>query len=359
MKINRNNYEAWLLDLFEGNLSPEQEADVALFLEQNPDLKVDAEEFDKVSLPPEKQIRLDNSFTGKLKRPIISPVGKINSSNYEDFFIAWYEDTLRDDEKVNLEQFLHENPEFNEEFLLYGKIKLPKEKGIIYPDKNSLKKTAIIPLYSKIGVIASVAAACIAVLLIFKPFTQSTVSNDQISMLQTKPFILSAEAPEIAMRPTTATLVHYESVVNNFTSPEPDPESTIPPTMEQQIYPMPKLRPVPLPVDQAQQFVPPSNEYTLMMDYLRMREEMETAQAQQGTENKTLAEKMISGLSKDMNKSNKKVSVLSVLEYGITQYHKLTNKPVTVEKEINDEGETSAFKISTENFGVAHRKAEK
>ena len=41
--INRNNYEAFLLDYVEQNLTAELVAELMLFLEQNPDLKAELE----------------------------------------------------------------------------------------------------------------------------------------------------------------------------------------------------------------------------------------------------------------------------------------------------------------------------
>jgi len=356
MNINRNNYEAWLLDLFEGNLSSEEKAAVMLFLDNNPDLKEDFEDFEIHTLPHD-DVSLSAKAKGKLKRPYINPVGNINSSNYDDFFIAFHEGTLREDEIEMLNEFIEENPDFKEEFALFGAIKLTPEEHIKFPDKNSLKKRSVIPLYSRIGVITSVAAASIALLLIFKPFTSPTVTNDNISMLQTRQFVLQSEAPELAMRSTSPTILHYEDA-----EPEALPElpgSTIPPTATHEVSYMSKLRPVEVNSTQERTLIPPANEYTQLMAYMKMREEMaqngENPQ-EESSRSGSLFGKVIHGLSQDLGDSKKKFSFLNVLEYGVTQYHKLTNNPVTVEKEVTKEGKTSAYSVSTENFGISHRK---
>lgn len=363
MKINRNNYEAWLLDLFEGNLSHEEKVAVRLFLDENPDLKAELEDFEIMTLPLEDE-SLSAKAKGKLKRPYINPVGRINSSNYDDFFIGWHEGTLREDEKAEVTLFLEKNPDFQSEFELFGAIKLQPDESIVFPDKESLKKRSVIPLYSRIGVVSSVAAACIIMLLIFKPFTTSTVDNDTISMLQTKPFVLSSVTTELEMRPTATTLMHFEDSDGAMTDVAmivtPEPELTIPPYAEQEISHTPKLRLVEVPAKTNRELIPPTNEYIMLMDYIRMREEMAAAEEAQPKEQKSgsLLGKVIQGLSRDLGESQDKFSVLGVLEFGVTQYHKLTNSPVTVEKEVNAEGQTNAYSVSTENFGVSHRKAE-
>lgn len=50
MNINSHNYEAFFLDYHEGNLSPQQVADLLLFLEQHPGLKQDFDSFENIRL---------------------------------------------------------------------------------------------------------------------------------------------------------------------------------------------------------------------------------------------------------------------------------------------------------------------
>ena len=50
MKIDRSNYEIWLIDWLDGNLSDLQAEKLLLFLDENPDLKEDK----KIKLPQQK-----------------------------------------------------------------------------------------------------------------------------------------------------------------------------------------------------------------------------------------------------------------------------------------------------------------
>jgi len=49
--INRSNYEVWFIDYADGQLSPDQVAEMLLFLEENPDLKNEFSLFEQVTLP--------------------------------------------------------------------------------------------------------------------------------------------------------------------------------------------------------------------------------------------------------------------------------------------------------------------
>jgi len=61
MQINRNNYEAYFLDYRENNLSPEQVAELMIFLEQNPDLKASFEAYENIELATDKSIKFHQS----------------------------------------------------------------------------------------------------------------------------------------------------------------------------------------------------------------------------------------------------------------------------------------------------------
>ena len=50
MDINIHNYEAFFLDYHEVNLSPQQVADLLLFIEQHPQFKEEFESFENIQL---------------------------------------------------------------------------------------------------------------------------------------------------------------------------------------------------------------------------------------------------------------------------------------------------------------------
>ncbi|MCB0380550.1 MAG: hypothetical protein KDD24_04785, partial [Flavobacteriales bacterium] len=130
--INLNNYEAYLLDYVEQNLSPDMVAELMLFLEQNPAVKAELEVFENVSLNVE-----NNTFNDKqnLKKIAI-----------EDLMIAEIEGLNSSQETQELFDVIDEKPAYATLFANYQKTIL-KPATIIFADKAVLKQkeTKVIP----------------------------------------------------------------------------------------------------------------------------------------------------------------------------------------------------------------------
>lgn len=131
--INKNNYEAFLLDYMEQNLSADMVAELMLFFEQNPDLKHELEELGEVALPIE-----DIVFEGKddLKKEVL-----------ENLMIAEIEGLNSVDQSKELQEAIEEDNVAEKTFLLYQKTVL-KPTPVIFENKESLKRERkIIPMY--------------------------------------------------------------------------------------------------------------------------------------------------------------------------------------------------------------------
>lgn len=141
MKINRNNYEIWFLDYFEGRLSAAQKAELMAFLDLHYDLKEEFDHFENVSLPPSQKIVFDAKKS--LKKPVIIEVGELNGKNYEEFFIGMLEGDLTEEQVVMVNVFLAKNPQLQKEFDIFNKTKISTDLSIQFPGKESLKKIAV------------------------------------------------------------------------------------------------------------------------------------------------------------------------------------------------------------------------
>jgi len=159
MKINRDNFEAFMLDLREGNLDRKGREALALFLEQNPDLKAHLSESADIRLQPD----LSTTFEGKaaLKKSEIQTTGKINEDNYEKWMIASMEGDLSPQEEQQLGEFLAVNPFLQQEISNFRATVVKADNSIVFPEKEKLKKK--IPL---INVYRPVAAAAVVLLLL-------------------------------------------------------------------------------------------------------------------------------------------------------------------------------------------------
>ncbi len=140
MKINRKNHEAYFLDYRENNLSPEQVAELMIFLEQNPDLKASFEAFENIELVADNSIKF--ATKENLKKPHLIPIDNITESNYEEKMVAKLEGDISEDENIELTAFMELNPKLKLEYNLLRSTFLKPDESIIYLDKESLKVTS-------------------------------------------------------------------------------------------------------------------------------------------------------------------------------------------------------------------------
>ena len=131
MSINKNNYEAFFLDYHEGNLSPQQVADLLLFVEQHPELKEEFESFENVTLDDLSNVSFENKSS--LKK-------EITLENKEEYFIRSVENTLTPAEKKLLANFIKQHPQFLPDLELFQKTKVFADTSVIFENKESLKK---------------------------------------------------------------------------------------------------------------------------------------------------------------------------------------------------------------------------
>jgi len=131
MKINRNNYEAFLLDLSEGNLSDELHSELNSFLASNPDIEVEL--VDNISTFEEG----NDAFIDKE----LLKFDEINESNRKHFFIAYHEGDLNISEQNKVLQFITENQSFQKEFNQFSQLYL-KSTIETFKDKESLHSIA-------------------------------------------------------------------------------------------------------------------------------------------------------------------------------------------------------------------------
>ncbi|NOZ46195.1 MAG: hypothetical protein GXO79_05370 [Chlorobi bacterium] len=137
MKINRNNYESFFLDYIEGNLSNDEIAELRVFISENRDLEDELKEFESFHIIPEN---LDFSEKENLKISFFSDI-KITNENVAEFCIAFYENDLTPEKKLELEHFLNTHTEIRQDFLLFAKTKLKANQTVKFFDKSALLKS--------------------------------------------------------------------------------------------------------------------------------------------------------------------------------------------------------------------------
>ncbi|MFI5220729.1 MAG: hypothetical protein ACHQK8_00270 [Bacteroidia bacterium] len=140
MKINRNNYEMYMIDYLDGKLSAAEVTELLHFIQQYPDL---IKEFELLNIPVPSldtgSETIDKSF---LKKP---DYGSLENS-YEEKLITYLEGEMSKVEMDELEKHFIIYPELKAESELFRKTKLAPDKNIVFKNKNALKKS--VPLFS-------------------------------------------------------------------------------------------------------------------------------------------------------------------------------------------------------------------
>ncbi len=131
MNIHQHNYEAFFLDYHEGNLAPQDVADLLLFLEQHPELKEEFESYENFSLADD-EMNIQFKDKSELKK-------EITSENIDEFLVKKVEGKLLPIENDILEQYIKQHPHTQKDLELYKRTILSPDNSIIFDKKSDLK----------------------------------------------------------------------------------------------------------------------------------------------------------------------------------------------------------------------------
>lgn len=148
-EINILNYESFVIDYLEGNLSNEEVACFEEFLESYPELKEDIDNMDlTVIVPDQVEYKQKNS----LKKKQVIAVGDINENNYENVFIASFENDLTKEQESMVDDFVLKNHHLKKEYNLHGKLVAEPDYSITFSGKDKLRMRRNITIrYSSIA----------------------------------------------------------------------------------------------------------------------------------------------------------------------------------------------------------------
>lgn len=162
--INKHNCEAWVLDYFEGNLSPEQSEQLFQFLDAHPEFQEAFNEYETIALEPEQLSFNVNS----LLKPVPNELAnEISGTDYTA--ISYAENLLTAKEKIKMDKLIGEDKVLKEAVDSYSGLKLKPDMAIVFEEKNELKKPLIIPfvrfrqVYKYVASVAAVVLFAITV----------------------------------------------------------------------------------------------------------------------------------------------------------------------------------------------------
>ena len=153
-KINIDNYEAYLLDFSEGNLTDELQMELELFLIQHPELDINLSDLSLISLNEDSISFSNKNSLKKTETDLVS----------EEQLVAYIEGELSVKEKTEVEKSCFKNPLLAKELALFQKTILQVDSSIVYPNKNELKRKAKV-IWFNFSTVQYAAAACVLFLI--------------------------------------------------------------------------------------------------------------------------------------------------------------------------------------------------
>ena len=171
MKINRNNYEELFLLYVDGELTALQMQTVDRFAAENPDLLTELKMLMQTKLEVEP-ILFDT------KHLLLKSNDKeLSQQNYEEHFLLYVDDELKQDEKSEVETFVLQHPQLQASFTLLKQTKLEPEH-IVFDDKSSLYKRENKPVVYLSFTRIAIAAAIIGSIFLVWTIIPSKQNNE-------------------------------------------------------------------------------------------------------------------------------------------------------------------------------------
>ncbi len=156
MKINRHNYESYLIDYIEGNISDQDRGEMQIFLSANPDIYAEMQDINNIILAPKAADTLQDKYL--LKRDNITEA--VNCNYIEKLCIAKIENDISETEETELKNIIKDNTQNARTLELFAKTKLKSNNNIKYPYKKKLEKNITLNkyFYYKISAVAAMFA---------------------------------------------------------------------------------------------------------------------------------------------------------------------------------------------------------
>lgn len=142
-KINLNNYEAFMLDHMEGNLSPQDTLALKAFAVLHPELDLNFDE--ELATLHTEHISFENKQN-------------IKAAFSDELVIGYLENILEGSEKQEAEKLVIHNTVFKHELELYKRTIAVADTTIVFENKESLKRRGVVILFPQNNYIRVAAA---------------------------------------------------------------------------------------------------------------------------------------------------------------------------------------------------------
>lgn len=350
MNINRNNYQEFFLDYFEGALEPHEVAELMVFLEANPDLNSEFEDFEEIKLLP-----VNKGFQNKksLKKHQYKTVGEITAFNYEEWLVAGIENDLSPKEQGELESFLDINPPAKLEYSHFIRSRLIPEE-VMLENKDELKKKGVI-LFYRPALVASLAIA--ASILIFlavylqvnnQPDNQRIATTTELERIEpvSGKIVIEEKVHEVSLRDQQLQISQPLEILNTS-------ETTLLSENWPDFAGMEALRINPDVLSANFGTKPTLLAINTRQDYITEPNVLPSQPLIRETKS-SFASRFINGVFSNIfgkRDPNKK----SLLEYTVDGYNLMADREVEVEKHYDASGNLVAYRVNGELVKIGHK----
>jgi|WetSurMetagenome_2_1015567.scaffolds.fasta_scaffold00585_12 hypothetical protein len=177
MQIDRSNYEIWIIDWLDGNLNIHQAEQLKLFLDANPDLRVEFDELSNVNIKPK-----GNPYPNK--NQLKKETTDLPVSQFEYLSVGYFENDLSKDQEAELLEIIDKDSRKKSVFELIGKTRL-SPVPLSYKHKNLLIKRTYTQKVIRLSVIGLSAAATIAIMFMVYQVIPKSPTDKIASVAQT------------------------------------------------------------------------------------------------------------------------------------------------------------------------------
>ncbi|PKP18167.1 MAG: hypothetical protein CVU05_14075 [Bacteroidetes bacterium HGW-Bacteroidetes-21] len=336
MQITRKNYEIFLIDYLDGNLSTEQKRELHTFLTQNADIKAEFEDMQEMVLIPEEV-----TMPGKEQLKKNTNTRTLEKNSFEYRCIAYLENDLTSSEKQSFEKELVASAAHQATFKQFQMTKLSPDRSIVFPDKALLhrKKSSSVRylLYTSMS-------AAAGILLMAGYFILSNPSGQR----QGSPLAETVISDNDLTRPndTNNTNSSEENVETQtrkkINSDKPFHKNEIAKNvpMEELLTPVELLPQLPEEKPEIAQDNTPENNEKIDITVPNENNKPKLAHNSTPTSKKS------------------KSKFWDYVAQGVNGFATLTGKNVKMERETTQDGETKMFAFNAGKFGISHSKAE-
>jgi len=343
MKITKQNYEEFILDFIEGNLSQKDTLLFQQFLELNPDVETEIMDFENVILPDENIVFQDKDL---LKKTEFSR--NFNGNYLEELCIANIENDITDEQKNDLEKIFTEFPEKIAVYDSFKKAKLIPNLEIKYDGKEDLKKKQVLLRPGFVYFVSAVAASLILFFLIIglnkNEFAKSLSYSQVENRIENNKIVFTqnivAHDSQIANNNTERVIFNNSQIrdTNNIAVNIIDTAFIIDTKMDKIVINVPKLQ----------------QSYDYEISNFETQKYYENYKNYNNTILFEAQKKFL-----ENKKGIEKINAWNVAQVAVNNYNNLTENDISLEGQFDKSGGLKAVSFNTQVFGFYTNKVKR